>query len=101
MLNQNIKACKLTSPVDAMMGDFLDIKGLKADIVFLNPINTFKDVCLDTEGFSLFKHMKPELTPALKKALECSSKVAIRLPGYTDLDEIVSLFYTVVQKENT
>lgn len=91
--------------IDFVAGDFLKMNKLKGDVVFLNPMNTYnydKILRLSTspEGFSLLRHMEPNLINLLRKAFQVSDKVALKLPGYTDLDELAKLFNIVLERNN-
>lgn len=79
-----------------MEGDLVQIPYTSADIVFINPCVADKQL----ENFSIFKHIKSNLVQLLVRSLEITSKVALKLPGNTDLNEIVKLFNLAASQKN-
>ena len=71
------------------------MKHLTGDAVFLD-VSSVQP--LHNERFSLFKHVKPNLIEATRKALDISSSVAFRLPKETDFEELSVLFHKTFEK---
>lgn len=95
---QSFKESKLSDKITFAQGDLVQMTNLNADVVFLNPSICIPDK--QTEHFSIFKHLKHDLIQLLTKSLEITPKVAIKLPGNTDLDEVVKLFNIAVNRKN-
>jgi len=75
--------------IDFLTVDFFQLKNLVGDVVFLGPSDIRKD---RSETFSLFDHSEPDLRDLLPKSLEISFNIAMKLPGDTNLEELVKLF---------
>ena len=75
--------------VDFLTADFLNIRNITSDVVFLGP--TYERDNLD-EPFSIFKNVQPDPLDLLAKSLEVSYKIALQLPGDTKLEELPHLF---------
>jgi len=102
----NSKIHRVNHKIDFVVGDLSQVKKAHADIIFLNPQNTFVDHSplkrpqSNNSGFSLFKHLKPDLEPLVRQSLSLSQKIAIKLPWYTDLNEISQLFHSILSSSN-
>jgi len=98
----NSKIHRVNQKIDFVIGDLSQIKNAHADIIFLNPQNSFVDrsplkrAQSHDSGFSLFKHLKPDLVPLVSQSLKISQKIAIKLPWYTNLNEISQLFNSIL-----
>ena len=98
MINSRIH--RINHKIDFIVGDLSHIKNKHADIVFLNPQNTFTGYIPSKKlkqqpnsTFSLFKHFKPDLLSAVTQSFKISQRIALKLPWYTDLNEVAELFY--------
>jgi len=98
MINSRIH--RINHKIDFIVGDLSNVKNKHADIVFLNPQNTFTDYTPTKKSkqqpngtFSLFKHLKPDLLSAVSQSFKISQKIALKLPWFTDLNEIAELFH--------
>ncbi len=103
MINSRIN--RINHKIDFIVGDLSNVKNKHADIVFLNPQNTFADSTPMRKAkpnstpdgtFSLFKHLKPDLLSVVTESFKISQKIALKLPWYTDLNEIAELFHLVL-----
>lgn len=66
------------------------MQGLKADIVFLDPVDTRTAL---QQTFSIFEDMSPNLIKLINKALKISGGyIALKFPGDINLDELPDLF---------
>ena len=99
----NSKIHRVNHKIDFVVGDLSQIKNAHADIIFLNPQNTFVDHSplkrpQPENAFSLFKHLQPDLISLVTQAFNITQKIAIKLPWYTDLNEIAELFHSVISE---
>jgi len=81
--------------IDFLTVDFFQLKNLVGDVVFLGPSDIRKD---PNETFSLFDHSEPDLRDLLAKSLEISLNIAMKLPGDTNLEELVKLFNVSLER---
>jgi len=82
--------------IDFLTVDFFQLKNLVGDVVFLGPSDMRKN---PNEPFSLFKHSEPDLRDLLAKSLEISFNIALKLPGDTNLEELVKLFNVSLERD--
>lgn len=77
----------------------MQMKHLVGDIIFLNPDAINPHLKKEyTEDFSIFRYMKSNLKALLKKALKDSNRVALKLPGNANLDEVALLFHSATEE---
>lgn len=81
--------------IDFLTIDFLKIKTLNGDIVFLDPTDTRKN---KKDSYSVFKHAEPELPLLLHKSFETSYKIALKLPHDIELNDLSDLFHTTFER---
>lgn len=93
--------------IDLIHGDITQMKQLSGDVVFIHPTNIFGKTNAKKpayqvyqEDFSIFKHLEPNLKGLVVGAFKVTQKVAILLPGYTNLDELATLFHIVFEETN-
>ncbi len=65
--------------------DFFNLKNVNADLVFLNPDY---ELPKKDRKFSIFSHIKPDISKCLKKALSISKNIVILLPKYVEIEEL-------------
>ena len=85
----------VANKIDFITVDFLKMKNLHADIVFLDPSDIRKD---SKEIYSVFKHAEPDLPSLISKALGMSYQIALKLPHDIDVSELPELFHTTLEK---
>jgi len=91
---QNSKTMKSAYNIDFMNANFLQMKNLSADTVFLDPID--KRGPNPTKKFSIFKHASPNPRELVAKALETSRSIAIKFPADVIFEEIAELLHSAV-----
>lgn len=91
----NSKIYKVNKKIEFRTENFLESKELRADIVFLNISKQFFHGSFKSDSFvgSFTRDNLPEL---IAKALKISTKVAMRVPGTIDLDELSDMFHETV-----
>ncbi len=88
---------KVSHKIDFMNVEFLNTQNIKADIVFLEPVDVRKT--LDGQGFSIFEDLQPGIESIVKKALEMSNgHIVLKLPSDTSLEEISRLFHSCIDE---
>jgi len=98
---RNSQVYKVSQKIDFLAGDFINMKNIISDIIFLNPSHTFIPNQEDPEShkdFSLKRHLKHDLPSLIAKSFSVSKKVALRLPGYTNLDELAEVFHLALKE---
>jgi 23S rRNA G2445 N2-methylase RlmL len=85
----NAQIYQVSEKIDFLTADFLKLKNLSGDVVFLAPSVIQRDA---KEKFSLYKHLEPDLRHLLAKSLEISHCISIKLPAETDLEEMAGFF---------
>jgi len=86
----------VANKIDFLTVDFLKIKNLHGDIVFLDPSDIRKDPA--KEIYSVFNHAEPDLPSLISKALGMSYQIALKLPHDIDITELPELFHTTLEK---
>jgi len=86
----NAKVYGIDHKIDFLTADFMKLRNITADIVFLGPTNTRTK---PNEPFSIFHHIKPNPLSLLAKSLGVSYKIALQLPGDTKIEELPQLFH--------
>lgn len=81
--------------IDFLTVDFLKLKNLMGDVVFLGPSDIRKS---SKEPYSIFEHAEPDLRDLLAKSLETSDCIALKLPGDTDYEELAELFHVSLER---
>lgn len=97
----NSKIYKVNQKIDFLVGDFLNMKNIVADIIFLNPSHMFTtnpDNPEQDQDFSSIKHLKYDIASLIAKSLNISKKVALKLPGFTNLDELAETFHLALKE---
>jgi hypothetical protein len=93
----NAELYNVTDKIDFFAADFLKVKNLNADVVFIAP----SDVNPENEDFSIFKHLVPNMVDVTGKALEISYCLAFQLPKTIDVEELPALFNESFNKHET
>jgi len=92
----NSQIYKVNHKIDFFSGDVMCMKNLVGDIVFLNPDFSYYTNPKDhgnNKDFSVFNHTKQNLLKLIAKAFCISNKIALKLPGFTNIDELSELFH--------
>lgn len=74
---------KLQEKIDLLHLDALEMKKIKADVVFINP---------SLSGDDLLKDSRPDLKQLVEVAKSMTSNIIIQLPSTIDLQQLTYLF---------
>lgn len=78
------------------MSDFLAIRKLTGNLVFLNPVDTRSPY--STKKCSIAKDLKPDIGAFLVKSMQISRAIALKLPTDIDFEELIELFDSSLEK---
>ena len=85
--------------MDFIQGDFLQMKDIKADIVYIDPVDAV-DGSATPENIS-FDEIKPMLYKLVPKAFKASNGcVVIKLPADTNIEELPELFKQSMEEDS-
>ena len=85
----NAKSQDVDHKIDFVQASFLRMNKLKSDVVFLAPTELKRQ---PNEEFSVFLHIRQDLQQVIEHALTIAPNVCIKLPCYTNPDEIGRIF---------
>ena len=91
----NSKVYKVDHKVDFLNSDFMTLRNISADVVFLDPSDNRYS---KADPFSIFKNTKPDPLTLLAKSLEVSEKIVLQLPGDTEFEELPQLLHQSLEK---
>ena len=91
----NSKIYKVDHKVDFLNSDFMTLRNISADVIFLDPSDDRRS---KADPFSIFKNIKPDPLTLLAKSLEVSEKIVLQLPGDTEIEELPQLLHQSLEK---
>ena len=65
----------VSQKIEVIHENFFMVRNMKVDLVFINP-----DVDYNNGDFSIFKHLVPNISTTLNKALHMSKNIVLLLP---------------------
>jgi 23S rRNA G2445 N2-methylase RlmL len=94
---ENAEIYEVEHKIDFLTANFLKMKNLSGEIVFLNPSTVGYNGSL--MPFSMKENLKPELSSLLGKSLQISSCVCLKLPKEVSMDELVAFFNVTLESQ--
>ncbi len=91
----NAELHRVLDNIDFLSIDFLKIKKIDSDVVFLDPNVIRKD---PKEPYSVFKLAEPDIPSLLNKSFQASCRIALKLPHDTDVAELPELFHKSLEQ---
>lgn len=85
----NARVYDVEHKIDFVQARFLQMRKLKADVVFLAPTELKHQ---PHEQFSVFLHICEDIQKIIEHALDVAPNICIKLPCYTNPKEVGALF---------
>ena len=95
----NAKVYSCTNNINFLELDFLEVKGIKADYVFLSPPWGGVEY-KDTSKYSMKEKMTPDILQIVSKCLEISNKIIFYIPRTSMLEELYEILNQIIEKNN-
>lgn len=99
LLDHNSKIYSVRDQINILTNDFLDLKAVKVDLVFVAPPWGGPDY-INRPDYSLHEGVTPNITLILEKAFEISDNIVMLLPRNIQLEELADLFGEYFEKHN-
>ncbi len=97
LAKENAQIYEVDHKIDFITADFLKMKNLSGEIVFINPSTVGYNS--SSLPFSMKDNLKPDLSSLLGKSLQISSCVCMKLPKEVSMDELVAFFHLTLEAQ--
>lgn len=97
LAHKNAEIYEVDQKIDFITADFLKMKNLSGEIVFINPSTVGHNS--SSQPFSIKNNLKPDLSQLLGKSLQISSCVCMKLPKDVALEDLVEFFHHTLESQ--